>query len=221
MMQLRVGFPGPLTEDQNMKTTKATARKPRMNREEWLTAYMGELAKTLMEPARKGSTADIKNWRISCGWPGGGSARTAIGQCWSVKSSNDGTTQMFISPLLASAEEVDHVILHEMVHASVGLECGHKGDFRKFATQLGMTGKMTATTAGPELRKALNAITKKLGKYPHAGMKPTDTDRKKQTTRMIKLECGDCGYVARTTQKWLDVGVPTCCCGGTMNVEIK
>jgi hypothetical protein len=34
-----------------------------------------------------------------------------------------------------------------------------------------------------------------------------------QGTRMLKLECSGCGYVARTTRKWLEVGAPSCCCG--------
>lgn len=33
---------------------------------------------------------------------------------------------------------------------------------------------------------------------------------KKQTTRMLKCECPQCGYTVRTTRKWLDVAVPVC-----------
>ena len=36
------------------------------------------------------------------------------------------------------------------------------------------------------------------------------TGPKKQATRMIKVACPECGYTARTTQKWLDVGPPRC-----------
>ena len=35
--------------------------------------------------------------------------------------------------------------------------------------------------------------------------------RKKQSTRMLRCRCMDCGYTLRTTQKWIEVGVPTCC----------
>lgn len=41
---------------------------------------------------------------------------------------------------------------------------------------------------------------------------------KKQATRMIKVCCPGCGYTIRTTQKWIDVGLPTCCCGEEMEV---
>lgn len=37
--------------------------------------------------------------------------------------------------------------------------------------------------------------------------------KKKQTTRMVKVVCAGCGYVARTTHKWLDeAGAPICPC---------
>ncbi len=32
----------------------------------------------------------------------------------------------------------------------------------------------------------------------------------KQSTRLKKVYCRHCGYTARVTQKWLDLGVPAC-----------
>jgi len=34
--------------------------------------------------------------------------------------------------------------------------------------------------------------------------------RKKQPTRLIKVECLCCGYKARITMQWLLLGVPVC-----------
>lgn len=34
--------------------------------------------------------------------------------------------------------------------------------------------------------------------------------KKKQTTRLIKVECPACGYIIRVTRSWLLVGVPYC-----------
>lgn len=49
---------------------------------------------------------------------------------------------------------------------------------------------------------------------------PDSNRPKKQTTRMVKCECGECGYIARTSQKWLDeVGPPHCPSHGAMRVE--
>lgn len=41
---------------------------------------------------------------------------------------------------------------------------------------------------------------------------------KKQSTRMLKVICPGCGYTVRTTQKWIDIGLPTCPCGEEMEV---
>lgn len=42
----------------------------------------------------------------------------------------------------------------------------------------------------------------------------------KQSTRMLKVECGSCGYTLRTTAKWLEVGTPTCPCGTLMDAAL-
>lgn len=47
--------------------------------------------------------------------------------------------------------------------------------------------------------------------------------RKKQSTRLVKVQCSnqECGYVLRTTAKWIDkVGAPICPCNDLqMTVE--
>jgi hypothetical protein len=87
--------------------------------------------------------------------------------------------------------------------------------FRGKATAIGLVGKMTATTVGEELLPKLTAIAERLGDYPHSVLKPSGKE-KVQTTRMLKLECPEDGYIVRTTAKWLDVGYPSCPCGTEM-----
>jgi hypothetical protein len=41
----------------------------------------------------------------------------------------------------------------------------------------------------------------------------------KQTTRLHKVACADCGYTARVAQKWLDIGAPHCPEHGAMKVD--
>jgi hypothetical protein len=80
---------------------------------------------------------------------------------------------------------------------------------------MGLEGKATATVAGEEFAEWARGLDAKIGSYPHVGLVPLST-MKKQSTRMIKLEGRCCGYVARTTRKWLDFGVPSCPCGNEM-----
>jgi hypothetical protein len=187
-------------------------------REEWLNAATKSL-RPLFKAA--GNDAYPKKLKVSCGWPGGGSARTRIGECWSETCSSKGATEIFISPSVAEKVKVLDILAHELVHAIVGVKEGHGPVFKRLATKLGLAGKMTATVAGPELCKQLKAIAKKLGHYPHAVL--TISGRKKQTTRMIKCECRACGYACRTTSKWLEsLGAPICPgCDVQMEVPIK
>jgi len=175
-------------------------------REIWLNELMYRLA-AYMEEVEPGSCAKMKDWRVSCGWPF--ASRKAIGQCWSASASRAGKVEMFISPQLDKACEVDHVLLHEMVHASVAVR-GHGGAFRKLAVKLGLEGKMTATIPSEALRLRLNEIIAGMPDYPHNALHPGDFGIKKQSTRMIKCRCSGCGYILRTTSKWLEKGIPKC-----------
>ena len=184
-------------------------------REEWLGRMVDALRPTFAEhgyplPERI---------RVSCGWPSRSAlSRKAkrIGEAWSHRCSGDGAHETFLSPVLADPIDVGAVLVHELVHHAVGVEHGHKGPFRKLAVAVGLTGRMTATTAGDALRAHLHALAERLGPYPHAVLTGTD-GRKKQPTRMLKVTCADCGCIVRMTRQWLDtVGAPTCACGGAM-----
>ena len=157
--------------------------------------------------------------RVSVGFPSRNALSTSnrsIGQCWYPDSARDGSTHIFISPVIGDSLKVSDVLLHELVHSVVGPGVGHKGKFKQVATVMGLTGKMTATEPSPELTRRLNGALKSLGPYPHAMLDPKKSPIKKQSTRLLKVECGDCGYTVRVTQKWIDVGLPTCPCGETM-----
>jgi hypothetical protein len=187
-----------------------------MTREEWLLAMTDELRPLF---AAAGAPLPPK-LRVSCGWPSRralasptSNSRT-IGQCWPTGFSADATPEVFVSPYLADAVEVAAVLVHELIHVFDNCQNGHKGPFRRIALALGLAGKMTATHAGPELVARLNALCAKVGPYPHASLDASQL--KKQSTRMLKVECPDCGYTVRTSALWIEVGLPTCPCGSEM-----
>lgn len=39
-----------------------------------------------------------------------------------------------------------------------------------------------------------------------------------QTTRLLRCECPQCGFLARITRRWIDYGLPECACGGQWQV---
>ena len=184
-------------------------------REQWL-----EAAVSLMGPLfSKAGYKEIPKVRVSCGWPstrGISAKRAALGECWDKSAASDAVAQVFISPRLKdplNSYGVLPVLAHEVCHAVVGNKAKHGKVFRKCAVGIGLQGKMTSTEGGEGFLAEAKEWVKLLGEYPHAILNPNGRPTKKQTTRMIKCECEQCGYQVRTSRKWLDqAGAPLCPC---------
>jgi hypothetical protein len=155
----------------------------------------------------------VPDVRVSVGFSSKGSRSKVIGECWHGESADDGQPQVFIHPGLDTPEGVAATVVHELIHAALGPGKKHGPAFKAPAVALGLEGRMTATVPGDALLDRLRPVLLDLGPYPHArllsGGARTDGPPK-QSTRMRKAECSTCGYLVRTTQKWLDVATPTC-----------
>lgn len=207
-----------------MKSEPKSTQKPKFpTREEWLQAALKEFTPLFIAKDRK-----VPAIRVSTGWPSRKalSAKSkSIGECWSPECSEDKITEIFISPFLRDAIEPQGVLstlLHEMIHAVVGVEHGHKKPFKTLALALGLEGKMTCTYAGEELLETIKEISKTLGAYPHGRLDLKKAGRKSQGTRLIKCTCGEpsCEFTVRMTRKWIDeVGPAHCPLHGAMNFE--
>lgn len=186
-------------------------------RDEWLAAAVADLRSDF----KKAGAPLPKQVRVSVGFPSQGarpSAKQRIGECWDGNGIGDKITQIYISPVLDDPATALGILVHELVHAAVGNACGHKGPFRKVALKVGLEGKMTSTSEGPELTARLKALARKIGKFPHS--KLNLQGRKKQTTRMLKSECVGCEFIVRLSQKMIDLhGHPICpSCEGRMTL---
>lgn len=161
--------------------------------------------------------------KVTCGWPhkgGTGAKSKRIGECWSRAASSAGVNEVFISPYLDDPIEVLATLVHELIHAADDVKSGHKGYFKTCALEVGLEGKMTATRASDELEAIFSGWLEVLGKYPHSKLDLTKGPVKKQTTRMVKCTCGSCGFIVRTTRKWLsEVGEPHCPKHGRMHAD--
>jgi len=170
-------------------------------REQWLVAGVAQL-RTLFKKHAKVTVPPVK---VSCSWPGGGSARKRIGECWKKAMSKANINEIFISPRIANPVQALDILAHELVHAIDDCQHGHKIEFQRLAKAVGLTeGKPTSASAGPELLKRLQTIADKLGVYPHSTLDLSG--RKKKQTFLIKCVCADeeCGAVWRMTQSWID-----------------
>jgi hypothetical protein len=158
-----------------------------------------------------------QNIRVAIGWTSTGRNSKAIGECWAGTVSKDGHFEIFLKVTLEDSFAMLEVLAHELIHAIVGLEEKHGGKFKELATAIGLEGKMTTTKAGPNLASILKRIAEDLGPLPHAPITLMSNGKKKQTTRLIKVEstCLDDNngkkYSARMSQSWIDnAGAPIC-----------
>lgn len=196
-----------------------TAIATPQTREAWLEEAVRKLEPLFID-------VELPDVRVSVGWPSRGGTsqkKKVIGQCWKGVVSTDGKQQLFISPVLGDdVVQVLGVLLHELIHAWDDCESGHKGAFAKMARKLGLAGKLTATVVeeGSDLYAALEEIANQLGDYPHSTINFAEMEkqRKPQGTRMLKVVCPEDEYTIRTTQKWIDMGLPTCPCGTEMEL---
>lgn len=184
---------------------------PALTREEWLNAASTHLLARIASSTKLEAPAAVQ---VSVGFPRKDREGQVIGQCWPT-TSGKGVSQVFISPLLddpTGHQGVLATLLHELLHAADDCASSHGPKFGRAVKAVGLKGKPTATLVedDTELAYYLETVAGWLGPYPHAALTPGWTMTKKQTTRMIKCSCEECGYTVRTTQKWIDVAVVTC-----------
>ena len=192
------------------------------NRETWLRQAVEIMRPYVAE--RTGHHIPDGLW-VSVGFPVTGSRSRnglkTIGECHYATA--DGVPAVFIHPTLDDGARVLDVLLHETVHAALPVGTGHRAPFRRAVTACGLAGKPTATIveAGSPLADEIGRWLEALGDYPHAAV--STANRKKQTTRMLRVSCSCRGmdareqYSVRMTRKWLDeMGAPSCPCGEIM-----
>ncbi len=121
--------------------------------------------------------------------------------------------------------DMGELMLHELAHAennALGVkDCSgrqHNKKFKAMAERLGLVVKERDksvgygfTDLGDEARKFLFRVD--FDKTPFKAFRRGNAPAKKAGSRLVKCECAECGYVVRTTRKWLDeVGAPLCPC---------
>lgn len=178
-------------------------------REEWLNFVSDEL-----RPHYKKLSYPIPaKVRFGIGFMATGYRSKHIGECWDVKASADKHIEIFISPSQDDAKKVAGILAHELVHAAVGNEHGHKAPFKRACTALGLEGKPTSASPSKAMyADVLAPILASAGPLPHKQLRG-NIKRKKQGTRLLKVWCEHkgCGYIARVTGKWLEAaGAPFC-----------
>ena len=189
-----------------LRDKSAAAKVKFATREEWLEAVAKKMA-----PWFAAAGKPLPKTRVSIGFTSMGGKGKRIGECWTTKAAADGAAHIFIVPTLQDSTRIAGILAHELIHAAIGIEAGHGPKFKAMMAHIGLEGKATATSEGALFKTNFAPILKECGPIPHVMLQGKSNRPKKQATRMIKCECPKCGYVARTTQKWIDkAGKPVC-----------
>jgi hypothetical protein len=184
-------------------------------REEWLD-YMTRKMRAKFEAVGAPIPSNV---RSTFGFPSTGKKGRRIGECWDHRASADGHFEVIIHLAMDDPMRVAGILAHELIHAAVGLEAKHGPAFKKVALAIGLEGKMTATTEGPDFKRWIGPILDTAPDLPHKQLRPglKVKDEKAKPAR-VKCECAECGgYSLLITQKWIDeVGLPHCPLHGEM-----
>ena len=150
--------------------------------------YLQEATTLLRQQYRKHGY-ELPEVHVSVGFPSKRATSNKcrrIGECWPGEHQKGGKAHIFISPTIGTGVEALEVLVHEHVHAFL------------------------PANVGKALLAALKKLDKKLGGYAHDALN-VNGKTKKQTTRLIKALCPDCGYIVRITRTWIEkLGCPIC-----------
>jgi hypothetical protein len=197
-------------ENQSMKTAIAKQRE----------AWLNRATVILRKKWAKLDVAVPADVQLSCGFPGGGSPRRRIGECWPRSRSAHKVNQIFVSPVLGDAMTALDVLGHELLHAVDDCASMHGHVFSKNSRRVGYSGGKRSAAESPSTLKLLASINKRLGAYPHGAVVLT-TKKTKASNGLHKYECPAHGDVLYSTAKQAeDRGAPTCReCGKAMTLH--
>jgi hypothetical protein len=153
-------------------------------REAWLTKATRKITKKW---AKLGVAvpADVQ---LSCGFPGGGSPRRRIGECWPRSRSTKGINQVFINPILEKPELALDVLGHELLHAADDCQSKHGHAFTRLSVCVGYSGGKNSQATSESAKAFIARLTKVLGPYPH-GAAILTPKKQKSNAGLHKFEC--------------------------------
>jgi hypothetical protein len=160
-----------------------------MTREDWLIRAADRLSQDLL------ASYTLPAFHISVGFPKGrgGRAGARPGECWPPNAARDGKAHIFVSPIRDGSEStaILTTVLHELIHAAVGTEHGHRGPFARAAKAAGLQKPYTSSTGTDEtLTRRLNALAAELGPLPHGALVPAERgQRPGSRLRLYECEC--------------------------------
>jgi hypothetical protein len=170
-----------------------------VNREEWLKELANRAIPVIAHHVEY--TEEETAVKLSCGFPAKQGKRNPVhASLVPPTNSADFYAEIFVTPELSAKREVARAVLPLLVAVVTGDYRQHTA-YRNAIRRLGLNAGELPSWAKP--------IVDELPAYPHASL--TLPEVKKQTTRLLKVECVPCNYIARVSRATLDrLGTPVC-----------
>lgn len=170
-------------------------------REQWLHAIV-DAARPMFEALERPLPAQV---RVAVCPP----ARKvkAVGVCWHSVCSEDGVREIWVDATLNDPLRICDVLVHELCHAALPDDTGHKAPFAKLAAAMHLEGKPTATYGGEDFARVWQPILDDIGAYPGGKLKLPE--RKSKSYNNVKIDCFKCEGLFYTSISRAD-GVKCC-----------
>jgi len=178
-----------------------------LTRDQWLNGFI-EAARAAFEAAGLPLPPNVR--AAIC--PPHRAKQRYVGLCWSDAVSEDNGREIWVTAGETDPVRVAGIMVHELCHAALPHEVKHGKEFRRLATDMGLEGKMTATTEGAIFKMMWAPILKKLGPLPAARFTAgyAVDFRVQRTPKMTNMACPQCGFVAKVRLDQMEIGRLRC-----------
>ncbi len=185
-------------------------------REEWL-----KKAANLMSSWYDDLGFPLPKYEIQSGFPSSGQRSNTVAESWT--HDNGASFVLIVRPDQNDSLTVGAAIAQQLCSIAAGPKDQFGHLFQHLAISIGLRGKKFETPPGQVFKELFRPIEKTIGSIPESETMTQNYVRSgKQTTRLIKVSCNECGYVARVSRKWIEkVGPPLCPKHGPMTPEDK
>jgi predicted RNA-binding Zn-ribbon protein involved in translation (DUF1610 family) len=192
-------------------------------REQWINAFINA-ARPFFNEA--GFPLPL-NIRAGVGFPIEGYRSKAIGQIIYPEGSADRHYEIFLNPKKRDTDSdmpdarLADILTHELCHAAADHNHGFRNHgratspFGQVCSAVGLEGPLKGTYGGSNWFHWAAPVLTELGPMPYASIDLSSQYTKKKTYG-VKLECPDCGWLARVSKKhvlahaYLTCPVPDC-----------
>lgn len=182
-------------------------------REKWLNDLTTAMAKWFDDLG-----FPLPDRQVRTAFPSSGKRTRKISESWQ----QDGQ-QSFVVVVRPDADDEANVaaaIAFQLCQIGAGPRDEHGLLFKHLAVSIGLSGHRKEGVPGALFKELAGPILKKLGPLPKSTISLSEgSTQAPQGTRLRKVVCLKCGYVARVSRKWLnEVGPPHCPDHGPMHV---